>query len=44
MVFECFPNPGRISMPDIDLDFRDERRSELLAYTTSKYGDDKIPR
>src|SRR5512143_1073172 len=42
LIFERFLNPGRISMPDIDLDFRDDRRSEMLAYTARKYGDDKV--
>jgi DNA polymerase-3 subunit alpha len=42
LLFERFLNPGRISMPDIDLDFRDDRRSEMLEYTTRKYGNDKV--
>jgi DNA polymerase III subunit alpha len=42
LIFERFLNPGRISMPDIDLDFRDDRRSEMLEYTANKYGDDKV--
>ena len=42
LIFERFLNPGRISMPDIDLDFRDDRRSEMLEYTAQKYGDDKV--
>jgi len=42
LIFERFLNPGRISMPDIDLDFRDDRRSEMLVYTARKYGDDKV--
>jgi DNA polymerase-3 subunit alpha len=42
LLFERFLNPGRISMPDIDLDFRDDRRSEMLEYTARKYGDDKV--
>jgi DNA polymerase III subunit alpha len=42
LIFERFLNPGRISMPDIDLDFRDDRRSEMLEYTAHKYGDDKV--
>jgi DNA polymerase III subunit alpha len=29
-------------MPDIDLDFRDDRRAEMLEYTARKYGDDKV--
>ncbi len=42
LIFERFLNPGRISMPDIDLDFRDDRRSEMLEYAARKYGDDKV--
>ena len=42
LLFERFLNPGRISMPDIDLDFRDDRRSEMLEYCTRKYGSDKV--
>ena len=42
LIFERFLNPGRISMPDIDLDFRDDRRSEMLEYCARKYGDDKV--
>jgi DNA polymerase III subunit alpha len=42
LIFERFLNPGRISMPDIDLDFRDDRRAEMLEYTVGKYGDDKV--
>lgn len=42
LIFERFLNPGRISMPDIDLDFRDDRRAEMMEYTAHKYGDDKV--
>ena len=42
LIFERFLNPGRISMPDIDLDFRDDRRAEMMEYTARKYGDDKV--
>jgi DNA polymerase-3 subunit alpha len=42
LLFERFLNPGRISMPDIDLDFRDDRRAEMLEYTSRKYGSDKV--
>ena len=42
LIFERFLNPGRISMPDIDLDFRDDRRSEMLEYCANKYGEDKV--
>ena len=41
-MFERFLNPGRISMPDIDLDFRDDRRVEMLEYCSRKYGNDKV--
>jgi DNA polymerase-3 subunit alpha len=42
LIFERFLNPGRISMPDIDLDFQDDLRYRLLDYTVHKYGDDKV--
>lgn len=42
LIFERFLNPGRISMPDIDMDFPDDRRSEMLEYTAQKYGDDRV--
>ncbi|NWG05141.1 MAG: DNA polymerase III subunit alpha [Chloroflexi bacterium] len=42
LLFERFLNPGRISMPDIDLDFRDDRRAEMLEYCVHKYGNDKV--
>jgi DNA polymerase-3 subunit alpha len=42
LIFERFLNPGRISMPDIDLDFRDDRRADMLEYTARKYGDDRV--
>lgn len=42
LIFERFLNPGRISMPDIDLDFQDDRRPEMLEYTARKYGDDRV--
>ncbi len=42
LLFERFLNPGRISMPDIDLDFRDDCRAEVLDYTVKKYGQDKV--
>ncbi|MEW6406457.1 MAG: DNA polymerase III subunit alpha, partial [Chloroflexota bacterium] len=42
LIFERFLNPGRISMPDIDLDFRDDRRAEMLQYCSDKYGSDKV--
>ena len=42
LLFERFLNPERISMPDIDLDFDERRRSEMIAYATTKYGDDRV--
>ncbi len=42
LLFERFLNPGRISMPDIDLDYPDDRRGEMIAYTARKYGEDKV--
>lgn len=42
LIFERFLNPSRVSMPDIDLDFQDDRRAELLQYTANKYGEDKV--
>jgi DNA polymerase-3 subunit alpha len=42
LIFERFLNPGRVSMPDIDLDFQDDRRHLLLEYTARKYGTDKV--
>ena len=38
LLFERFLNPERISMPDIDIDFSDERRSEVIDYVSAKYG------
>jgi DNA polymerase-3 subunit alpha len=42
LIFERFLNPGRISMPDIDLDFPDDRRAEMMHYCAEKYGHDKV--
>lgn len=42
LLFERFLNPERVSMPDIDIDFCYERRSEVLAYVTEKYGADHV--
>jgi len=42
LIFERFLNHGRASMPDIDLDFQDDRRYELLEYTSQKYGQDRV--
>ena len=42
LIFERFLNPSRISMPDIDIDFADDRRDEVIDYVVSKYGDDRV--
>lgn len=42
LLFERFLNPERISMPDIDLDFSDRRRDEVIEYVASKYGRDHV--
>jgi DNA polymerase-3 subunit alpha len=38
LLFERFLNPERVSMPDIDIDFPDERRDEVIQYVANKYG------
>lgn len=42
LLFERFLNPERVSMPDIDLDFADDRRDEVIAYVREKYGTDHV--
>ncbi len=42
LLFERFLNPDRISMPDVDIDFDDDGRQEVLDYVTHKYGQDKV--
>ncbi len=42
LLFERFLNPSRISMPDIDLDFADDRRDEVIEYVSQKYGSDHV--
>ena len=42
LIFERFLNPSRISMPDIDIDFADDRRSEVIDYVVQKYGADHV--
>ena len=42
LLFERFLNPERISMPDIDVDFCQDRREEVINYVTEKYGRDKV--
>jgi DNA polymerase-3 subunit alpha len=40
--FERFLNPDRVTMPDIDIDFQDSRRGEVIDYVTRKYGADRV--
>jgi len=42
LLFERFLNKERISMPDIDIDFQDTRRDEVIKYVEEKYGSDKV--
>ncbi|GAC55896.1 DNA polymerase III subunit alpha [Gordonia hirsuta DSM 44140 = NBRC 16056] len=42
LLFERFLNPERVSMPDIDIDFDDRRRGEMVRYATEKWGEDKV--
>jgi DNA polymerase-3 subunit alpha len=42
LLFERFLNPDRISMPDIDMDYADDRREEVIAYATDKYGQERV--
>src|SRR6516164_482565 len=42
LIFERFLNPERISMPDIDLDFDERRRGEMIRYATTKYGEERV--
>src|SRR6056297_3802678 len=42
LIFERFLNPERVSMPDIDLDFADTRRDEVIEYVEEKYGKDRV--
>lgn len=42
LLFERFLNKERISMPDIDIDFQDDRRDEVIRYVGEKYGKDKV--
>ena len=42
LIFERFLNPERVSMPDIDMDFDERRRGEMIRYATEKYGEDRI--
>lgn len=42
LIFERFLNPERITMPDIDIDFQDDRRQEVIDYVIQKYGKDHV--
>ncbi|MDP3712374.1 MAG: DNA polymerase III subunit alpha [Mycobacteriales bacterium] len=42
LLFERFLNPERISMPDIDLDFDERRRGDMIRYATEKYGEERV--
>jgi DNA polymerase-3 subunit alpha len=44
LLFERFLNPDRISMPDIDIDFDDDGRDEILRWVTEKYGKERVAR
>ncbi len=42
LIFERFLNPDRVSMPDIDMDFDERRRGEMIRYATEKFGEDQV--
>jgi DNA polymerase III subunit alpha len=42
LIFERFLNPERVSPPDIDVDFDDRRRGEVIRYVSEKYGEDRV--
>ena len=42
LLFERFLNPERVSMPDIDMDFDDRRRADMIRYATEKYGEERV--
>lgn len=42
LYFERFLNPLRVTMPDIDIDFQDDRRSEVISYLRTKYGSSRV--
>ena len=42
LIFERFLNPDRVSMPDIDIDFDDRGRAEVIKYVSAKYGADRV--
>ncbi len=42
LIFERFLNPGRVTMPDFDLDYPDDQREEMIRYTVEKYGQEQV--
>jgi DNA polymerase III subunit alpha len=42
LIFERFLNPGRVTMPDFDLDYPDDQREEMIRYTVEKYGSEQV--
>ena len=42
LLFERFLNPERVSMPDIDIDFDERRRADVIRYVTQKYGEERV--
>src|SRR5438045_8663449 len=42
LLFERFLNPERVSMPDFDIDFCQDRRGEVISYVTEKYGKENV--
>jgi DNA polymerase III subunit alpha len=42
LTFERFLNPDRVQMPDVDMDFQDDRRDEVIDFVTRKYGSDRV--
>lgn len=42
LIFERFLNPERVSWPDVDVDFDERRRGEVIRYVTDKYGEDRV--
>jgi DNA polymerase-3 subunit alpha len=42
LIFERFLNPDRVSMPDIDMDFDERRRGDMIRYATEKYGEERV--
>ena len=42
LLFERFLNPERVSMPDFDIDFCQDRRDEVIHYVQQRYGEDRV--